>query len=105
MTVYQNEDQWDSSNVEFAAGQIIAYDKKVRTPAMRYIDYGLGVLRREAFDQVPRSGAYDLANVYQGLLKSGQLTGFEVHQRFYEAGSFTGIAELSEYLRGAVGLE
>ena len=50
MTVFRNEGQWDSSNVEFAAGRILAYDKKNRTPRMRYIDYGLGVFDRRTFE-------------------------------------------------------
>ena len=46
MTVFRNEGQWDSSNVEFAEGRILAYDKRNRTPRMRHIDYGLGVFER-----------------------------------------------------------
>jgi N-acetyl-alpha-D-muramate 1-phosphate uridylyltransferase len=42
MTVFRNRDQWDSSNVEYAGGCIVAYNKKLRTPRMHYIDYGLG---------------------------------------------------------------
>src|SRR6478752_455452 len=43
MTIYRNEGKYDSSNVEFAGGRILRYDKKSKTPEMRYIDYGLGV--------------------------------------------------------------
>ena len=43
MTVYRNEGRWDTSNVEFTQGRILAYDKANRTPRMRHIDYGLGV--------------------------------------------------------------
>jgi NDP-sugar pyrophosphorylase family protein len=48
MTVFRNEGQWDTSNVEFTDGQILAYDKKNQTERMRYIDYGLGVLKSQA---------------------------------------------------------
>jgi len=99
MTVYHNRNQWDTSNVLFEAGRILAYDKKLRTPEMRHIDYGLGVFHGAAFDGIPDRGAYDLADVYRGLLERGELAGFEVEQRFYETGSFAGIQELSEYLR------
>lgn len=95
MTVYRNEGRWDTSNVEFAGGRILAYDKKDRTPRMQYIDYGLGVFRRDAFD----GAQADLAEVYRDLLRSGQLAACEVHQRFYEIGSFEGIAELSRHLQ------
>jgi D-sedoheptulose 7-phosphate isomerase len=98
MTVYGNRDQWDASNVHFAGGRILAYSKKLRTPEMRHIDYGLGVFHAAAFDGIPEDGAHDLADLYQVLLARGELAGFEVSQRFWETGSFTGIRELSAYL-------
>lgn len=41
MTVFRNEGQWDASNVEYAGGRILAYDKQQRTGRMQYIDWGL----------------------------------------------------------------
>jgi NDP-sugar pyrophosphorylase family protein len=99
MTVYPNEGLWDTSNVEFAGGRIVAYDKKVRTERMRHIDYGLGAFRASAFDRVPGEQCVDLAILYQELLAGGELAAFEATQRFYEIGSFAGIEELSSYLR------
>ena len=98
MSVFRNDGQWDSSNVEFAEGRILAYDKANRTPAMHHIDYGLGVLRGDALEIVPPSEPYDLAEIYRSLLNRGQLAAFEVKDRFYEMGSFAGIRELEEYL-------
>jgi NDP-sugar pyrophosphorylase family protein len=98
MTVYPNHDRWDGSNVLFENGCILAYNKRLRTPNMRHIDYGLGVFRAGAFDGVPVHGAHDLADLYRGLLQRGELAGLEVQQRFYETGSFAGIGELSAYL-------
>lgn len=99
MTVYRNEGQWDSSNVIFEEGRILAYDKQNKSPRMRHIDYGLGVFHRSAFDRVPADAVYDLARLYQELLAEESLAAFEVHQRFYEVGSFEGIRELSEILQ------
>jgi len=96
MTVYGNQGRWDSSNVEFADGRILAYDKKNRTARMQYIDYGLGVFSRAAFEGAPHT---DLADVYGDLLQRGQLAAHEVHERFYEIGSFEGIREISGYLK------
>jgi len=98
MTVYQNHDRWDTSNVRFEDGRILAYDKKIRTPAMRHIDYGLGAFHASAFDAIPEHGAHDLADLYRALLERGELAGYEAGQRFYEIGSFAGIQELSEHL-------
>ncbi|MCC7178090.1 MAG: nucleotidyltransferase family protein [Acidobacteria bacterium] len=100
MTVYRNEGRFDASNVEFADGRIVRYDKKVRTPGMHHIDWGLGVLRASAFQGYPAGEALDLARVYQDLLAAGDLAGFEVTRRFYEIGSPEGLAETDAYLRG-----
>jgi NDP-sugar pyrophosphorylase family protein len=99
MTVFENHDLGDVSNVEFAEGQIINYSKTNKT-RMKYIDYGLGVFEKRAFDAVPDGEPFDLAVLYQQKLAEGQLTGFEVRQRFYEIGSFQGIKDLEGYLDG-----
>ena len=100
MTVFRNEGRWDTSNVEFRDGRILAYDKTARTPAMHYIDYGLGVLACRAMDVVPESGAHDLAAVYQEMLRRDGLAGFEVTERFYEIGSVAGLEETCAHLAG-----
>lgn len=98
MTVFRNEGQWDTSNVEFEAGKILAYSKTARTPRMRYIDYGLGVFRAEAFQSLPAGKACDLAELYADLLKRNQLAAYEVRERFYEIGSAAGLRETAEFL-------
>jgi NDP-sugar pyrophosphorylase family protein len=98
MTVFRNDNRWDRSNVEFADGRISAHDKMRQTPAMRHIDYGLGVFHQAAFAMVPIDEPYDLAAVYQYLLKQGQLAAFEVTQRFYEIGSFEGLEEMRRHI-------
>ncbi|MBV9004066.1 MAG: NTP transferase domain-containing protein [Solirubrobacterales bacterium] len=99
MTVHRNEGCWDTSNVEFVDGLITGYDKRSPRPTMRYIDYGLGVLSRDALAGVPAAGRYDLADLYRALLDAGELAGFEIQERFYEVGSRSGIEALSAYLR------
>lgn len=98
MTVFRNEGKWDGSNVEFAAGKIIAYSKTDRTPLMHYIDYGLGVFRSEAFERLPDGAPHDLADIYADLLRRNQLSAYEVKERFYEIGSLTGLEETAEHL-------
>ena len=100
MTVFRNEGLWDASNVEFRDGRIQTYDKTAHTPAMHYIDYGLGVLDRRAMEVVPETGAYDLASVYQEMLRRGELAGFEVAERFYEIGSVAGLEATRAHLAG-----
>jgi NDP-sugar pyrophosphorylase family protein len=98
MTVFRNEGKWDTSNVEFAAGKVVAYSKTNRNPRMRYIDYGLGVFRAEAFDSLPVGEASDLAELYMDLLQRRQLAAYEVTERFYEVGSPEGLRETAEFL-------
>jgi MurNAc alpha-1-phosphate uridylyltransferase len=98
MTVFRNEGQWDASNIEFAEGRILAYDKKNPTPNMRYIDYGLGMFRKDAFASVPADEPYDLAVLQQDLLRTDQLAAYEVFDRFHEIGSLTGLEETRRYL-------
>jgi len=99
MTVFQNEGAWDTSNVQFAEGRIVRYDKRERTPEMRHIDYGLGVFRASVFAERPVGEAFDLADIQRELVAKGALAGHEVFQRFYEIGSHAGLAELETLLR------
>lgn len=98
MTVYQNEGKWDSSNVQFEKGRIVVYDKTNKNDKMKYIDYGLGILTRRAFDRFAERDEFDLSEVYQSLIESDELAGFEVLERFYEIGSFEGLKETSQFL-------
>ena len=59
----------------YADGTILSYDKRVPTPAMAHIDYGLGVLRRGALDLVPDGATYDLADLPVTDLVRDDLTG------------------------------
>jgi NDP-sugar pyrophosphorylase family protein len=100
MTVFRNENRWEPSNVWFEEGEIKRYDKSNRTPEMKHIDYGLGVFRSEALLLWPNERAFDLSDVYQGLIGKRELAGYEVDRRFYEIGSPHGLAELDAMLRG-----
>jgi NDP-sugar pyrophosphorylase family protein len=99
MTVFRNENRWDTSNVEFAGGAILRYDKIDRRPSMHYIDYGLGVLSARVFEDWPAERPFDLAGVYRRLVDEHRLAGYEVRERFYEIGSHRGLLETDTYLQ------
>ena len=101
MTVFRNEDRWDRSNAVFEAGRVVLYDKRpeVRDERMAWIDYGLSVLRRDVVAEIPAGVSFDLAELFRELSARGDLAGYEVDTRFYEAGSPEGIAELELLLR------
>ena len=85
-------------NVDFRNGRILANDKVARTPAMPYIDCGLGVFDRRASEVVAAAASHGLASIYQDLLRRGESAGLEVTERFYETGSVTGLDETRRHL-------
>ena len=99
MTVFRNENRWGPSNVCFEEGEIKRYEKSNRTPEMKHIDYGLGVLSSKVLSIWPRGKFFDLAEVYQDLISKRELAGHEAERRFYEIGSPHGLAELDSMLR------
>lgn len=99
MTIFHNQGLWDKSNIHYANHEIIVYDKKSQSADLAYIDYGLGVFEASAFNDVPDNTPYDLADLYQLLLKKKQLGAFEVKERFYEVGSFSGIEETQNFFK------
>jgi MurNAc alpha-1-phosphate uridylyltransferase len=97
MTVLKNGNQWDKSNVLFRDGELVEYNKRDPRAEMEFIDYGLGVLAGRVLDAYPDSEPFDLADVYHRLSLDQQLAGYEVHQRFYEIGSHTGLKEAEAF--------
>jgi len=98
MTVCENDNRWDKSNVEYRDGRILEYDKVTRTERMRHIDYGLGLLSAKAFERYHPEAVLGLDAVYRDLLEKNQLAAVEIKGRFYEIGSFQGLEETREYL-------
>lgn len=98
MTLFHNQNAWDKSNIEFDGEKIIAYDKKNPTPDMHYIDYGLGIFHKTVFAELASAAFCDLETIYQRMLTQQVLAAHEVKERFYEIGSFTGLAELEKKL-------
>jgi NDP-sugar pyrophosphorylase family protein len=98
MTVYRNEGKYDTSNVVFRDGEIVVYDKKIKLPEMRHIDYGLSLFKASVFDAYAADQVFDLAEVMGKLVAQRQLAGYEVTERFYEMGSPAGLTELEALL-------
>lgn len=99
MTVFENREAYDASNVWFEDGRIRLYSKTEKPPQMKHIDYGLGVFRAAAFAGCPRDAVVDLAAIQSDLCRRGELAGYEMPERFYEIGSPAGLKELDELLR------
>jgi len=99
MTVFKNEGKWDSSNVEIEKNKIKKYSKTKKNIRMTHIDYGLGIFNQSVFKIYADETKFDLAQVYEDLLKIGELASFEAENRFYEIGSHEGLIELNQLLK------
>ena len=99
MTVLRNDGLWDANNVEMRNGTVVCYDKLRRGPELRFIDYGLSVMRTSVLEAWPEREPFDLAAVMAGLAAEGRLAAHEVHGRFYEIGSPEGLHDTERMLR------
>lgn len=98
MTVLHNQGRWDTSNAIYEHGRVVAYDKHAPTPAMHWIDYGLGGLSASVLDAVQGEES-DLSALYGLLARRGELCGVAATERFYEIGTPETLAETDAFLR------
>ena len=99
LTVFRNDENYDTSNVIFDAPDVIKYSKTALSPDMLFIDYGLLVLTRWIFKGRRANEAFDLAEIIEDLATGVNLCGHEVFQRYYEIGSHEGLDMTEQYLR------
>lgn len=97
MTVLENWEQLDRSNVFFEEGKILLYDKQQPDERMRYIDYGVGMYHRSAFEEIETKGYFDIAILQKKLSLEKKLAAHEVTNRFYEIGSSDSLNEFRKY--------
>ncbi|MBA4027099.1 MAG: nucleotidyl transferase [Cyanobacteria bacterium DS3.002] len=90
MTVFHNCNRYGASNVRFADGLILRYEKGASD--LEHIDFGFSFLRRESFD-VLEGEVFDLNLLWQSLIARNQLVGYPVSKRFFEIGTAEGLAE------------
>jgi NDP-sugar pyrophosphorylase family protein len=98
MTLIRNNNSWDKSNVFFKKNLILEYNKQKPNSAMKYIDYGLGILSKRVFNEYKQKEYFDLAEIYYKLSIENNLVGYEVFKRFYEIGSIQGLKDTEKYL-------
>ncbi len=93
---------FDASNVVYADGRVVRYEKGAG-PAARgdALDRlrALGPGPRDVVDRrIPAGQTHDLAQLFTALAAEGLLAGLEVPDRFYEIGSPDGLAEVAALL-------
>ncbi|HEY8202222.1 MAG TPA: NTP transferase domain-containing protein [Actinomycetota bacterium] len=101
MTVFENADAWDRSNVRVEHGLVAEYRKGAPAGTFRYIDYGLLLLEAVSFGAWQEGEPFDLAEVLGRLVDQRRLGAFEVAERFYEVGTPAGWEEADAFLSGS----
>lgn len=92
MTVFRNDNRWGTSNVDYRSGVVTRYHKNGAPSGMHYIDYGLQAIEAELI-AAWHAPAFDLSEVWPGLVDYGLLAGYQVRRRFYEIGSLAGLRQ------------
>lgn len=103
MTILENRNQWQPSNVEFdiQSEKVLKYDKTLKDENMHYIDYGLSFFSRQAFEKhlIKRDeNTFDLGCIFQSMVKDSSLSGYPVSQRFYDVTNLESLIETRAYL-------
>jgi NDP-sugar pyrophosphorylase family protein len=97
MTVYRNDDKYSPSNVAIARELVIGYQRTGGN--FHYIHYGFSVFGRDVFRNYTAGDFVPMDQVYLDLISERRLSSFVVHRRFYEIGSFEGLADFDHFLK------
>ena len=100
MTVLENRNQWQLSNVQVLGDLVVAYDKSRPSEGSRFIDYGLLLFEGSAFTANSEDN-FDLAVVLRDLIRARVLGAYVVHERFYDVGTPEGLAATRAHLARA----
>lgn len=99
MAVFKNRKKLDLSNVEIDGSLVKLYDKYNPHANMEYIDYGVGIISRMAFQNFKAPLNFDLADFYKASSISKTLNAYEVKTRFYEIGSPAGLRDTKRFIK------
>ncbi len=97
MTVYRNANRYVPSNVAIRRGRVVTYDRTQGDYV--YIHAGLTIFQRKVLEMFPADRFMLMDEIYQRLVAGHDLGCFVLRRRFYEMGSFDGMADLERYLR------
>ncbi|MBT3362713.1 MAG: NTP transferase domain-containing protein [Chloroflexi bacterium] len=99
IVVYNNTDTTGVSNNVMVDQQlkVVAYDKE-NPQNLKYVDAGAIILKKEVLDYVPANQPTSLENIYQMLIKEGELMAYVTEQRFYDVGTPRQQEDFSKYM-------
>jgi MurNAc alpha-1-phosphate uridylyltransferase len=87
MTVLENVDEWETSNVSVLDGRVAAYEKGVPPGSHRFLDYGLLCFAASAFDVVADDTVADLRSVIEPMVAARTMLAARVDERFWDVGT------------------
>lgn len=91
ITVYENKNIGDKSNIIYKNNTILKYDKKNRSSDMEHIDCGLLIVKKSIFKRY--SNKFDLSQLMFDMVNKGKVSAYETHTPFYEIGSREGVEQ------------
>ena len=78
-------------------GFVKEFTKENFKPEMKYIEYGLNILKKNIIFEVPGE-KFPIGDYFNLLIEKRSLVSFKVKNKFFEAGSFEGINELKRLI-------
>jgi NDP-sugar pyrophosphorylase family protein len=99
MTVLHNRDKWAPSNASVEQGRVVQYAKGLPPGSVEWIDFGLLLLRRSAFDAFADRPGFDLTEVLSTAVGEGRLGAYPVGERFHEIGTEVAWRETDAWAR------
>jgi NDP-sugar pyrophosphorylase family protein len=98
MTVLENADRWETSNVDVAGDLVVAYDKPSQPGTRRFLDYGFLAFRSAAFADLSIGQPADLTSVIRSLIGRRCLRAVAVEHRFHDIGNEAAVRETEAWL-------
>lgn len=99
MTVCENSAGHETSNAEVISGRVALYRKGSPTIRMKWIDYGLSVIKRDVVtSMIAPNMSTDISAMFHQLSVSSRLQAAISESRYFEIGSETGLTELESFL-------
>jgi NDP-sugar pyrophosphorylase family protein len=87
VVVVRNTDAGQPSNTSIEGDRVVAYGKGAPPGTHDHLDYGLLLLRREAFDGFAPGSAFDLGVVLQRLVAERRLLAHVVAADYHDVGT------------------
>ena len=95
MSVWQNNNEIDPSNIKVNAGEV----KSAGEEGSDHIDYGAIVLNKKALEFISKNTFFSTGEFWKLLIKKEQLAAYEVNGRFYHIGTPERLGEVRELLK------